>query len=228
MFDRVKRLFGNKPASAPTVAWEKPNSSSSSASGRAPPPLPPSLASSRNQAPSVATRSHSGAIMGAPSAESVMAAKRQQTATAAPAKIYPAQSPIAAQRENSAANASGSPSLASDNRRVVKSTRKGERTDAKDFMNIATAGGERNLRQAKAREVQLKTRHGMEDGITLRHRSGSVTELQLSNADSSVAAAKHHSKTTGQTFEVRENKMRGPAKRQLDKIVKRNDHRSHE
>ena len=206
MFDHVKRMFGRKSASAPTVAWEKPSPVASSASGRAPTPAPPSLASSRTQEATVATRSRSAAIMGAPSAESVMAAKRQQTATNSPAKTSPV----------------------SDNRRVVKSTKKGERTDAKDFMNIATGGGERNLRQAKAREVQLKTRHGLEDGITVRHHSGSVTELQLNAANSSVAAAKHHSKTTGQTFEVRENKMRGPAKRQLDKIVKRNDHRSHE
>lgn len=204
MFDSVKRLFGNKSASKATVAWEKPKTGSSPATGRAPAPPPPSLANSRVQEPTVATRSRSGAIIGAPSAESVMATKRQQTA------------------------ASVSAAQASDNRRVVKSVRKGERTDAKDFMNIATSGGERNLRHAKAKAVQLKTRHGMEDGITLRHHSGSVTELQLNTADSSVAAAKHHSKTTGQTFEVRENKMRGPAKRQLDKIVKRNDHRSHE
>ena len=109
-----------------------------------------------------------------------------------------------------------------DTRRVVKSFNRGERTNAKEFLNIATQGGERDLRRARAREVRLRTRQGMEDGMTLLHRSGSTTELKLANNDAQVAAAKHHSKSTGQTFEVREREMRGPAKRQLDKIVRRN------
>jgi hypothetical protein len=102
---------------------------------------------------------------------------------------------------------------------------KGERTNAKEFMGHATVEGQRDLRHAKAREVKLKTKEGMKDGINLLHRTGSVTELHLNQGESSVASAKHHSKTTGQTFEVRENKMRGSAKRQLDKIARKHDHR---
>lgn len=221
MFERLKRFFGRKPTPAPTVAWEKPANAPPSA--RAPAPPPPSLAGGRSQEPMVASRGRSAAMMTPPSAESVMAAKRQQTASTMARPASPTQTPMAAQRAQ--ASAVPPPPPAVDNRRIVKSLHRGERTDAKEFLNIANAGGDRVLRHTRAREVQLKTRGGMEDGINLLHRTGSVTQLQLNPNDSGVAAAKHHSKTTGQTFEVRARDMRGPAKRQLDRVSRRHDHR---
>lgn len=188
-------------------------------------PPPPPLASSRKQDPMTGTRGRSAAAMSPSSTESTMAAKRQQSASMANRPEPVSQPPAAEQRQRSSGITPPAPP-ALDNRRVVKDLRRGERTKAKDFINIANAGGERDLRHTKAREVQLKTRHGTQDGINLLHRTGSVTQLQLHPNESSVAAAKHHSKTTGQTFEVRARDMHGPAKRQLDKVVRRRDHRA--
>ncbi|BDX08014.1 hypothetical protein MACH26_35350 [Planctobacterium marinum] len=112
-----------------------------------------------------------------------------------------------------------------DFRRVEKSMKRGERVKAQDFMAVATAGGSRDLRAAKTKEVILKTKHGETDGMTMRHRSGSVTELHLAADSSKVTAAKHFSKTTGKVTEVREAHMRGAAQKQLTKVAARKDHR---
>lgn len=203
MFDKLKRFFDRKAASPASPA--SPAMSPATTRQAAIPPAPqPQMATSRLQEPATATRGRSAAIMGAPSSESVMAAKRQATSATSPA---------------------GVPPPASDHRRTQKSYQRGDRVNAKDFMAIATADGSRGLRTARTREVILKTRQGETDGMTMRHRSGSVTELHLAPDSSQVMSAKHYSKTTGTVSEVREKHMRGPAQKQLTKAASRKDHR---
>ncbi|MCC2607994.1 hypothetical protein [Planctobacterium marinum] len=164
----------------------------------------------------MASRSRSGAVIGRP--DTSPAAQRTATSAAvaqsrpSPAAASPAASPVAAP-------------AATDHRRVQKSFKKGERVKADEFMSIATADGARDLRTAKTREVLLKTRQGDADGLTMRHRSGSVTELHLAPDSSEVTGAKHYSKTTGQISEVRPAHMRGAAQKQLNRVAKRKDHR---
>lgn len=226
MFNKIRSFLGRK-AETPAAASHGPSPATSHATqsrqASTRPAAPPALATSRLQESPVASRSRSGAVIGRP--DTSPAAQRTATSAAlAQSRPSPASASPAASRPSPAVSPMAAPA-ATDHRRVQKSYKKGERVKADEFMSIATADGSRDLRTAKTREVLLKTRQGDADGLTMRHRSGSVTELHLAADSSQVTSAKHYSKTTGKISEVRESHMRGPAQKQLTRTAKRKDHR---
>ncbi|MBE1298864.1 MAG: hypothetical protein GJ680_02995 [Alteromonadaceae bacterium] len=139
----------------------------------------------------------------------------------------PANNPAPAMRANHAASAANTntPAL----KRSQLNHRQAERMDAKSFMNAVTAGGERNLMQGKARNENLrtKTKERHAESLTVRHRSGSVTELHMDANSSSVREAFHKSFTTGETTQLRNKDIRGAAKRDLNKFANKRDKRNH-
>lgn len=141
----------------------------------------------------------------------------------------PANNPARAMRANHTANAPNNNSAPALKRSQINH-RQAEKTNAKSFMNAVTAGGERNLMQGKARneDLRTKTKERQAESLTVRHRSGSVTELHMDANSSNVRAAFHKSTTTGKTSELRSKDMRGAAKRDLNRFANKRDKRNHD
>lgn len=204
MFEKIRRMMGRYGATS-SNAGPANNSNTKVTLKRNTPTAEskPNLSSTRATAPETATRARSNATFGAPSADSIMAEKRHHTANhgAAPANIN------------------------RDNRRVEKMPRHADRVKGGQFLDTATASGARNLRQTKAKEVQFKSKAGLTDGIMLRHRSGSITGLQLTPNDSKVKSAFHTSITTGETTHVDARQIKGKTAKALNQIAHKRDHR---
>ncbi len=203
MFDKLKSFFGRKQPPA-TEAWSKPGTGTQVAWQRP-----------QNNATSAKPN-----LAGA-RAQGNQTADRNQSAQLRPRSDTPAQET----RNRSAAVAPQA------NKRAIKRStiqhKHADRVDSKQFMNAVTAGNTRSLNAAKTKNQTLKTqtKDRVADSITMRHRSGSITELHLDANSSAVKEAFHKSATTGDQLHLRNRELRGSAKKDLNKFAHRKDKR---
>lgn len=84
--------------------------------------------------------------------------------------------------------------------------------DQNTFMDAVTAGGTRGFRDATGVQFRDISTHSSDtQSMSVRHRSGSVTELHMHG--DAVGSAYHRSVTTGQHLQLRPIDMTGAQKR---------------
>lgn len=195
IFNRIKSAFRKKEPAA-TVAWERKEAKEHPAK---PANVP------RTAAPPAPNRSASAQAFTPPSPASIVEEKRNTS-------TVNGHQPARGSHDTNKAQGS----------RHKKAYGRAAQSNPNDFIDAVTDGGNRRLEKGKTKGPEMLKNRGKGDtdgaGFAVRHRSGSVTEMVMGEKGE-VKTAFHRSITTGEHLQLREGKVKGKARKELNRAA---------